>query len=94
MEVTNRFKELDLIGRVPEELRTEIYNIAHEALTKTIPKKKKCRKAKWLPEEALRKAERRSERKRRKGKKNLTMQSSKEQHGEIGRPSSMNNAKK
>ena len=53
VEVTNRFKELDLIGTVPEELWTEIHNIAHEALTKTIPKKKKCREARWLPEEAL-----------------------------------------
>ena len=61
MEVTNRFKELDLIGRVPEELWTEIHNIAHEALTKTIPKKKKCREARWLPEEALQTAEKRRE---------------------------------
>ena len=61
VEVTNRFKELDLIGRVPEELWTEIHNIAHEALTKTIPKKKKCREARWLPEEALQTAEKRRE---------------------------------
>ena len=78
MEVAGRFKESDLIDRVPEELRTETYNTAHEALTKTVPKKKKCRKAKWLSEEASQKAERRSERKTRKGKKNLATQSSKE----------------
>ena len=59
MEVTNRFKELDLIGIVPEEIWTEIRNTAHEALTKTIPKKKKCRKAKRLSEEALQIAEQR-----------------------------------
>ena len=61
VEVTDRFKELDLIGTVPEELWTEIHNIAHEALTKTIPKKKKCREARWLPEEALQTAEKRRE---------------------------------
>ena len=68
MEVRNRFKGLDLIHRVPEELWTEIYDIVQEAVIKTIPKKKKCKKAKWLPEEALEIAEKRSKRKRRKGK--------------------------
>ena len=53
MEVTNRFKELDLIDRVPEELWTEVHDIVQEAVIKTIPKKKKCKKAKWLSEEAL-----------------------------------------
>ena len=53
MEVTNRFKGLDLIDRVPEELRTEVHDIVQEAVIKTIPKKKKCTKAKWLSEEAL-----------------------------------------
>ena len=53
VEVTNRFKELDLIGIVPEEIWTESRNTSHEAPTKTIPKKKKCKKAKWLSEEAL-----------------------------------------
>ena len=61
VEVTNRFKGLDQIDRVPEELWTEIHNIVHEALTKTIPKKKKCREARWLPEEALQTAEKRRE---------------------------------
>ena len=53
MEVANRFKGLDLIGRVPEELWTEGYDIVQEAAIKTIPKKKKYKKAKWLSEEAL-----------------------------------------
>ena len=57
MEVTNRFKGLDLIDRVPEELWTEVHDIVQEAMIKTIPKKKKCKKAKWLSEEALRIAE-------------------------------------
>ena len=51
MEVTNRFKGLDLIDRVPEERRTEVPDTVQEAVIKTIPKKKKCRKAKWLSEE-------------------------------------------
>ena len=53
MEVTNRFKGLDLIDRVPEELWMEVCDIVQEAGIKTIPKKKKCKKAKWLSEEAL-----------------------------------------
>ena len=51
--MTNRFKGLDLVDRVPEELWMEVCNIVQEAVTKTIPKKKKCKKAKWLSEEAL-----------------------------------------
>ena len=53
MEVRNRFKGLDLIDRVPEELWTEVCDIVQEAEIKTIPKKKKCKKAKWLSEEGL-----------------------------------------
>ena len=53
VEVTNRFKGLDLIDRVPEELCMEICVIVQETGIKTIPKKKKCKKAKWLSEEAL-----------------------------------------
>ena len=68
MEVTNRFKGLDLIDRVPEELWTEVPDIVQEAGIKTISKKKKCKKAKWLSEEALQIAVKRSERQRRKGK--------------------------
>ena len=51
MEVTNKFKGLDLRDRVPEELWTEVCDIVQEAGIKTIPKKKKCKKAKWLSEE-------------------------------------------
>ena len=57
MEVTNRFKGLDLVDRVPEELWTEVHNTVQESMTKTIQKKKKCKKAKWLSEEALQIAE-------------------------------------
>ena len=53
VEVKNRFKGLDLIDRVPEELWMEVHNTVQEAVIKTIPKKKKCKKAKWLSEEAL-----------------------------------------
>ena len=61
VEVRNRFKGLDLIDRVPEELRTEVHDLVQEAVIKTIPKKKKYRKAKWLSEEALQIAEKRRE---------------------------------
>ena len=53
MELTNRFKGLDLIDRAPEELWMEVCDIVQEALIKTIPKKKKCKKAKWFSEEIL-----------------------------------------
>ena len=53
VEMTNRFKGLDLIDREPEELWTEVHDIVQEAGIKIIPKKKKCKKAKWLSEEAL-----------------------------------------
>ena len=53
VEVTNRFKGLDLIDRVPDELWMEVHDIVQEAGIKTIPKKKKCKKAKWLSEEGL-----------------------------------------
>ena len=59
MEVTNRFKGLDLIDRVPEELWVEIHGIAQKAVIKTTPKKKKCKKAKWLSEGVLQTAEKR-----------------------------------
>ena len=61
MEVTNRFKGLDLIVRVPEELWTEIRDIVWKAENKTIPEKKKCKKAKWLSGEALQIAVKRRE---------------------------------
>ena len=57
MQVITRSKGLDLIHRVPEELWTEDHNTVQEAVIKTIPKKKKCKKAKWLSEEALQIAE-------------------------------------
>ena len=61
LEVTNRFKGLDLIDRMPEELWKEVRDIVYEAVIKTIPKKKKCRKAKWLSDEGLQIAEKRRE---------------------------------
>ena len=66
VEATNRFKGSDLIDRVPEELWMEVCDIVQEVVIKSIPKKKKCKKAKWLSEEAYEK--KRSERQRRKGK--------------------------
>ena len=68
----NRFKGLDLIDRVPNELWTEVRDTVQETGSKTIPKEKKCKKAKWLSEEALQIAEKRSERQRTKGKINPT----------------------
>ena len=59
VEVRNRFKGLDLIDRVPEELWTEVHDIVQEAVIKTISKKKKCKKANWLSEEAFQIAEKR-----------------------------------
>ena len=59
VEVTNRFKGLDLIDRVPEELWTGVHNTVQQAVTKTIPKKKKCKKATWLSEAALQIADKR-----------------------------------
>ena len=60
VEVTDRFKGLDLMDRVREELWREVHDIVQEAVIKTIPKKKKCKKAEWLSEEALQIAEERS----------------------------------
>ena len=59
MEVRNRLNGLDLIDRVPEELWTEVHDIVQEAVIKTIPKRKRGQKAKWLSEEALQIAEKR-----------------------------------
>ena len=61
MEETNRFMELDLMDRMPEELWMEVPSIVQEAVIKTIPKKKKCKKEKWLSEEALQIAENKRE---------------------------------
>ena len=70
MEVINRFKGLDLVDRLHEALQTEVCNSIQEAVTKTISKKKKCKKAKWLSEEALHIAKERREanNQRKKGK--------------------------
>ena len=81
VEVTNRFKGLDLIDRVPEELWTEVHNIVQEVVTNTTLKMKKCKKAKWLAEEALQIAEKRREvkgAKERRKDTSIYMQSSKE----------------
>ena len=59
VEVTNRFKGLDLVDRVPKELWTGVCDVVQEVVIKTIPKKKRCRKAKWLSEEPLQIAEKR-----------------------------------
>ena len=69
VKVRNRFKGLDLIDRVPEERWTEVCDIVQETGIKTIPKKKKCKKAKWLSEEALQNSYeyKRNKRQRRKG---------------------------
>ena len=61
LQVRNRFKGLYLIDRVPQELWKEVHDIVQEARIKTIHKKKKCKKAKWLSEEALKIAEKRGE---------------------------------
>ena len=73
MEVTSRFKGLDLIDRAPEELETEVCDIVQEAVIKTIPKKKKCKKAKCLSEEALQTAMKRREVKGRGEKERHTL---------------------
>ena len=72
VEVRNRFKGLDLTDRVPEELWTGVHDIVQEVVIKTIPKKKKCKKAKWLSEEALQIAEKRREAKRKAGMERYT----------------------
>ena len=61
MGVTNRFKGLNLIDRVPEELWMDVRDTVHEAVIKTIPKRKKCKKTKWLSEEGLQIAEKRQD---------------------------------
>ena len=68
MELRNRFKGLDLIYREPHELWTEVCDTVQETGIKTIPMEKKCKKAKWLSEEAVQIAVKRSKKQRRKGK--------------------------
>ena len=71
MEVRNRFKGLDLIDRVPDELWNEVRDIVQETGIKTIPMEKKCKKAKWLSEEALQIAEKRREAKGKEKRKDI-----------------------
>ena len=71
VEVKNRFKGLDLVDRVPEELWVQVHDIVQEAVIKTIAKKKKCREAKWLSEEALQIAEERRQVKTKKKRKDI-----------------------
>ena len=96
VEVMNRFKALDLVARLPEELWTEVHDIVQEAGIKNIPKKKKCKKAKWLSEEALQISEKRREVKS-KGEKEQYKHLNTEfqrQQGERRKASSAINAKK
>ena len=72
MEVRNRFKGLYLIDRVPDELWMEVHDIVQETGSKTIPKKKKCKKTKWLSEEALQIAVKRREAKSKEEKERYT----------------------
>ena len=73
VEVRNRVKGLDLIDRVPEELWMEVCDIVQEAVIKIFPKKKKCKKAKWLSEEALRIAVKEEKRKAKEKKKDISI---------------------
>ena len=73
MEVTNRFRGLRLTGRVPDELWSEVRDIVQEAGIKTILKKKKCKKAKWLSEEALQIAEKRQKVKPKEKRKDISI---------------------
>ena len=95
MEVRNRLKGLDLIDRVPDELWTEVRDIIQETGIKTIPKKKKCKKAKWLSEEALQIAVKRLEAKSKGEKERYKHLNAEFQRiEEIRKPSSAINAKK
>ena len=96
MEVRNRFKGLDLIDRAPDELWMVIHDIVQETGSKIIPKKKKCKKAKWLSEEASKIAVNRREAKSKGEKERYTYLKVEFQRtvGEIRKPSSMFSAKK
>ena len=73
MEVRNRFKGLDLIDRVPDELWTEVHDIVCKAVIKTIPMENKCKKARWLSEEALQIAVKERETKSKGEKKDISI---------------------
>ena len=96
MEVRNRFKGLDLIDRIPDELWTKVRAIVQETGIKTIPMEKQCKKAKWLSEEALQTAVERREGKSKGEKERYTHLNAEFQRieGEIRKPSSEINAKK
>ena len=96
VEVTNRFKGLDLIDRVPEDLWMEVHDTVQEAVIKTIPKKKKCNKAKWLSDKSLQRAVKRREAKGKGEKERYTHLNAEFQRiaREIRKPSSVINAKK
>ena len=95
VEVRNRFKGLDLIDRVPDELWMEICDIVQDTGIKTIPKKKKCKKAKWLSEEALQIAVKREAKgKREKERYTHLYAEFQRKQGEIRKPSSVISAKK
>ena len=95
VEVKNRFKGLDLIDRVPDKPWTEVCDIVQETGIKTIPKKKKCKKAKCLSEEDLKIAEKRREKQKRKGKTYPSECRVPENNKErLKKPSSAINAKK
>ena len=96
VEVRNRFKGLDLIGRVPDELWTEVHDIVRETGIKTIPMEKKCKKPKWLSEEALQMAVKRRQVKSTEERERYSHLNAKFQRieGEIRKPSSVSSAKK
>ena len=96
VEVRNRFKGLDLIDRVPDELWTEVCDIVQDMGIKTIPMEKKCKKAKWLSEEALQIADKRREAKGKGEKERYTHLNAEFQRiaSEIRKPSSVISAKK
>ena len=73
MEVRNRLKELDPIDRLPDELWTEVHDMVQETGIRTIPKKKKCKKAKWLFEEALQIAVKKEKRKAKEKRKDINI---------------------
>ena len=95
VKVRNRFKGLDLIGRVPDELYIEVFDIVQEKWIKIIPKEKKYKKAKWLSEEALQISVKRREVKTKGEKERYTHLNAEFQRiAEIRKPSSVINAKK
>ena len=96
MEVRNRFKGLDLIDTVPDELWRGVHDIVEDTGIKTIPKKKKCKRAQWLSEEDLEIAEKRREAQSKGEKERYTHLNAELQRtaGQIRKPSSAINAKK